>query len=277
MAHIDAATPLVYVSDQQNQAVIIFNAKTGAVLGQLAGVGMDWPQGIFVDQHHNLWVTNQDGHNVFEFPRGATSPSVTLDDSTGYPTDVTVCRNGTVYVTNNTNISNGTGSIEVYAKGSTSPTGELTNPNVAYEYFLTCDRKGNIFTTITNMYFTNDVVEFKKAQQSGWYDLNIPLNNAGAIKLDKAGNLLIDDQGANTLSEYTEAGQATGTSITLTGNVYDFAVSKNGALVGGADLLKGTAYAWSWPSGTQQGVTYVDPNQNPGTYGFAYDPPERIR
>ncbi|HEY2474605.1 MAG TPA: hypothetical protein VGI19_07350 [Candidatus Cybelea sp.] len=275
MAHIDAKMPLVYVSDQQNNAIIVFNAKSGAVVGQIMGNGLDFPQGIFVDEKHNLWVANQLLHDVLVFARGSTTPSETLDDSNGYAMDVTVCRNGTVYVTNNTSLSTGSGNIEVYAGGSTTPTGELIFPNLAYEYFLTCDRKGNIFSTITNLYFTNDVVEFKKGKQSGATDLNIPLNNVGAIKLDAAGNLLIDDQGTNTLTEYTEAGKATGKSIMLTGNVYDFAVTRSGARVGGADLLKGTAYAWSWPGGTQQSVDYVDPNQNPGPFGFAYDPPRK--
>jgi hypothetical protein len=279
MAHIDATTKLVYMGDQQNNEVIVFNERNGSVVGELMeSSGIVWPQGLFVDAKHNLWVVNGPGanSNVEVFPRGSTTAAETLSDPQADPAmDVTVCRDGTAYVTNNTNFSGGVGSIEVYAPGNTSPTGSLIFPNLAYEYFVTCDRKGNIFSTITNGYFTNDVIEFKGAQQSGATDLNISLNNPGAIKPDSSGNLLIDDQGSNTIAEYTEAGAPTGVSITLSGNVTDFAPARNGKFVGGSDLRKGAAFTWSWPGGTQRSLQYNDPNKYSSPFGFAFDPGQK--
>lgn len=279
MAHIDATAPLAYVGDQQNDEVVVFNQRTGKVVGEITETsGVVFPQGLFVDAEHNLWVVNGPGadSNVKVFPRGSTTATRTLSDPEGDPAmDVTVCHDGTAYVTNNTNFSIGSGSIEVYAPGSNSPTSSLVFPNVAYEYFVTCDTKGNLFSTITNQYFTNDVVEFKKAKQSGATDLNISLDNPGAIKPDIAGNLLIDDQGANTISEYTEAGTATGESITLSGNVTDFAVSRSGSVVGASDLRKGAAFVWSWPQGVKQTLQYTDPNKASAPFGFAYDPGQK--
>lgn len=279
MKRVPGNTPLVYLGDQQNDEIVVFDKSNATVVGEITEKsGIVFPQGLFVDAKHNLWVVNGPGSDsdVEVFPRGSTTASETLSDTEGDPAmDVTVCNDGTAYVTNNTNFSTGTGSIEVYPAGSTEPTSSLVYPNIAYEYFVTCDRKGNIFTTITNQYFTNDVVEFKKAQQSGATDLNISLNNPGAIKPDNARNLLIDDQGANTIAEYTESGSPTGKSITLSGNVTDFAATRSGKFVGGSDLRQGAAFAWSWPQGVKQTLDYVDPNKYSAPYGFAFDPGQK--
>lgn len=283
MAHVAATTPLVYIGDQRNNEIVVFNQRNGKVVGEITeSSGIVFPQGLFVDAKHNLWEVNGPGasSNVEVFPRGSTTASETLNDPEADPAlDVTVCRDGTAYVTNNTNFSTGTGSIEVYAAGSTNPTGSLVYPNIAYEYYITCDRKGNIFTDITNGYFTNDVVEFKKGKQSRAVDLNISItNNPGAIKPDSAGNLLIDDQSTSTstITEYTESGSPTGESITLSGNnVTDFAPSRKGTVVGGSDLFQGAAFVWSWPQGVKQSLDYVDPNKYSAPYGFAFDPNQK--
>ncbi|HEX3671567.1 MAG TPA: hypothetical protein VHT92_07690 [Candidatus Cybelea sp.] len=282
MAHVDSSTRLVYVGDDENNEIMVFNQKTGKVVGEITeSSGIADPQGLFVDASHNLWVVNGANggsiqYRILMFPRGSTTRGEVLSDpDASNPMDLTICRNGTTYVTNNENFSTGTGSIEVYAPGSTSPTGTLVFPNVAYEYFVTCDSRNNVFTDITNQYFSNDVVEFKKGKQSGATDLNVSLNNPGAIKVDNAGNLLIDDQGSNTIAEYTKAGSPTGASITLTGNVFDFAVSRSGAFVGGSDLYKGGAFVWSWPGGSEQSTQYVNPNPHSLNFGFAFDPGQR--
>ena len=123
MQAIDARTQLVYMSSWGTASVVDVLTMKGKQVGQIAN-GLAEPQGLFVDAKGSLWVAN--GSNVLVYPRGRLSPSTTLTDSVGDPTDVTVCPDGTAYVADlYDNSSSNHASIQVYAHGSTTPTGNL--------------------------------------------------------------------------------------------------------------------------------------------------------
>src|SRR5580704_3641334 len=138
MAHVDAQKALTYVSDQSYHADVIVFDRDAKQVGKITS-GLDVPAGIFVDRHHNLWVADDGGQNVLEYARGGTSPIKTLSDPNVYPNDVTICANGTVYVANHYGMSQISGNVVAYAKGSITPTRALSWPGQGIDEFITCD------------------------------------------------------------------------------------------------------------------------------------------
>jgi hypothetical protein len=260
-----AGAGLAYISDFLANAVTVFSVG-GTVQGQIGGLSN--PGGVVVDSKHNLWVANNGANTVLEFARGATTPSTTLSDPGG-PIDVTICRRGTVYVAG----SNST-SIEVYPKGSTSPARSLTFAGVQQNDGITCDAAGNVFVTVV-LSFHGGVVEFPGGKQGGATQLPITLSGPGGIKPDNAGNLLVDDQSAQTITEYTEAGAATGNAIHTASDCINFGVMRDSKIVGCAvyaasGISEGQSYAF--PAGTVR-QTYSSAFTLP--YGFAFDPGQK--
>jgi hypothetical protein len=251
MRAMKAGTPLVYMSSWGTGSVVEVLTMKGQQVGQIAN-GLSEPAGLFVDSKGSLWVA--DISNVLVYPHGGLSPSKTLTDPTGFPVDVTVCPNGTAYVADLYDSSNSNqSSVQVYAHGSTKPTGNLTYPNDFRNPYLTCDAAGNVFVAVLIGEYIGDgrVVEFPKGKQSGAKDLGITLQSPGGIKPDNAGNLLVNDLAAQTITEYAEDGSPTGQSIATGTQVGGIAVSENGRVVlGAADNLTGPYGAsWSFPGG----------------------------
>jgi hypothetical protein len=265
MKPLGAQPDLAYISDFLANDVTVFSVN-GSMQGQIAGLSN--PGGIVVDSKHNLWVANNGANDVLEFARGATSPSTTLSDPDG-PIDLTICGRGTMYVAG----SNST-SIAVYPKGSTSPARSLTYAGVQQNDGITCDAAGNVFVTVV-LSFHGGVVEFPGGKQGGATQLPITLSGPGGIKPDNAGNLLVDDQSAQTITEYTEAGAATGNAIHTASDCINFGVMRDSKIVGCAvyaasGISEGQSYAF--PAGTVR-QTYSSAFTLP--YGFAFDPGQK--
>ncbi|HEX3457619.1 MAG TPA: hypothetical protein VHR97_06640 [Candidatus Baltobacteraceae bacterium] len=116
-------TPLVYVSDDANNLIDVFD-RDGTLEYTITN-GVHAPVGMYVDARHNLWVANPGDNNVLVFPRGSMTPSTTLEDADQL-NDVAVCHDGTVFVAS----SNNAGGVAVYPRGHTTPTRRL-KPNRA--------------------------------------------------------------------------------------------------------------------------------------------------
>ncbi len=254
MQALGAQTHLVYMSSWGTASVVDVLTMTGKQVGQIAN-GLLEPQGLFVDAKGSLWVANLS--NVLVYPRGGLSPSKTLTDSVGDPTDVTVCPDGTAYVADlYDNSSSNHASIQVYAHGSTTPTGNLDYANDVRNPFLTCDAAGNVFVALSTSNYVGSglVVEFPHGKQKGAKDLGIVLQAPGGIKPDNAGNLLVTDLVSHTITEYTENGSPTGQSIATVTATEGIAVTMEGGIVLGATDTTQTGpvgISWSWPSGKQ--------------------------
>src|SRR5262249_49510153 len=129
-------------------AVLVYNVNH-KVLSRCGSIsGFSSPEGIFVDQHANLWVADSIGRKVYEFSPGHRSPASVLSDPHGQPADVAVDEaNGKVYVTDYVNDLDKTIAVEVYANGSTTPTATLNDPNVRNSSSVAVDRNGNVYAT----------------------------------------------------------------------------------------------------------------------------------
>jgi len=254
MQAIGARTQLLYMSSWGTASVVDVLTMKGKQVGQIAN-GLLGPEGLFVDKKGSLWVANES--NVLVYPRGGLSPSKTLTDSVGDPIDVTVCPDGTAYVADlYDNSSSNHASIQVYAHGSTTPTGSLDYANDFRNPFLTCDAAGNVFVALLTADSVGDglVVEFPLGKEKGAKDLGIVLQSVGGIKPDNAGNLLVTDLIAHTITEYTENGAPTGHSIATGTATEGIAVSRDGRIVLGATdtTQEGpVGVSWSFPGGKQ--------------------------
>jgi len=256
MQSIDAQTHLVYMSSWGTASVVDVLTMDGKQVGQITN-GLVEPEGIFVDQNGSLWVANVSGGNVVVYPHGGLSPSKTLTDPVGYPVDITVCPNGTAYVAdlydlNNTNHS----SVQVYPPGSTKPTRSLDYASDFRNPFLTCDAAGNVFvaTLVGQSAGDGRVIEFPLGKQAGAKDLGIVVQASAGIKPDNAGNLLVTDIIADTITEYTEDGSPTGQSFSTGSATQGIAVTRGGGVVLGATATIDQGpigVSWSFPSGKQ--------------------------
>ncbi|MBV8198050.1 MAG: hypothetical protein JO263_07940 [Candidatus Eremiobacteraeota bacterium] len=266
---------LVYITDatSSNAGFIDVFRMDGTKIRSITQ-GLYAPAGLFVDAGRHLWVANSLGGNILEFSKGAGSLLKTLDDSGGVPIDVTLCPNGTVYVSNYDSPNSNVGSIAVYAHGSTTSTRTLTWPGEFHSLFVTCDAAGNVYQSLiyTRSSGPGVFVVFPHGKQSHAKQLtSIVSQFPGGMRPDAAGNLLVVDQIAQTITEYTTAGKPTGLSIG-TSNITNIDVTHNGATVGGADNVDKEGKAWTWPGGTLS-RTYDDPKFTLfGPRGFAFDP-----
>jgi hypothetical protein len=253
MDPLGARTQLLYTSSGGTASVVDVLTMNGRQVGQITN-GLVFPWGLFVDAKGSLWVANFS--NVLVYSRGALSPSKTLADPVGYPVDVTVCPDGTAYVADYSDNSDGHASIQVYAPGGSTPTGKLDYAKDFENAFLTCDAAGNVFVALfTGQYLGEGlVVEFPLGKQKGAKDLGIVLQDPGGIKPDNAGNLLITDVALHTITEYTEKGSPTGKSIATGTATEGIAVTRKGTIVLGAtDTTQDgpVDISWSWPGGKQ--------------------------
>ena len=269
MIRPDARTRLAYISDTLANNVTVFDLN-GTMQGQIDG--LSYPGGLFVDSKHNLWVANGGANNVLEFARGATTPFNTLDDPGAGPLDVTMCPNGT-HLCRRLQLHRYRG-LSSTAASSPTRSSDLSREHSQNDA-LTCDAAGNVFATIV-VSFHGGVVEFPRGKQHGATQLPISLGGPGGIKPDNAGNLLVDDQSAQTITEYTEAGSPTGHSISTAFDCINFGVMKNSKVVGcpvyvAYKTSDGQSYAF--PGRHECVQTYSGSFMLP--YGFAFDPGQK--
>jgi hypothetical protein len=282
MHPLSAKSSLAYVADAYG-FVDVFNQKTGTLEGQIATT-YGQLAGIYVDKHHNVWVPSIGTSSIYEFARGGTTPIATLSDTAGVPYDITICPNGTRFVSNyqsndpparqNAHPDAARGSVEVFPPGATTPKRYLQYPDQLVGEFITCDKQNNVFTTLFYGASQSAVIEYAKGRGNGVM-LPISLAYVGGIKAEDNGDILVGDQAGHFIAEYTEAGAPTGLSIDTSaeGDVLQFAVNKSGTTIGAADSRDLQADTWSFPGGVA-GTPYTDPNFGYPN-GFAYDPPAK--
>lgn len=199
-------TALVYVTSYNNSVYIYDQTHNGKTpCGQITGVTN--PQGLFVDRHHNLWVAisgdcKNQFSSVLKFAPGNPNPIKTLQDSAGSAQDVAIDnKSGTVYVTNFFNYTKGcasgnNGVVEVYAHGSTSPTGTLSDPHMNYAFNDAVDNHGNLYVTYLELNGptgSGRIDEWNGGSGSPT-DLGITLQAPGGIQTTASGALLVCDQ-----------------------------------------------------------------------------------
>lgn len=252
VSHTGSA-PIIYVAETFADQVQVFD-QAGKGQAPIATIdeGLLQPEGMFVTPDEDLYVANLAGQDVAVFHKGATAPYETLTDSSEQPVDVAVDTNGTVYVTNyeDTNNDIGSGSISVYAGGSTTPTSTLSIPGNAYVEDCTLDKTHDLYVGYridSNGKWA--IAKFNNGTGTP-HTTAFKIAGAGGMQFDAAQNLAVIDV-VNTDIAIYKTGMANPIQTIFVGNGVDgVAFNGGGNHVYAANPNALTIYEYAFPSGT---------------------------
>ena len=128
---------LLYISDPYDNKVNVYLQK-GHNQSPIGHIAVNYPTGLAVAHDGDLFVASPLDGVVLAYHKGKTKPYATLT-GTSNAGGVAVDGAGNVYV------ANGTGAINVYARGSTTPTSTLTDGNIYFVYNIAVDGAGDLF------------------------------------------------------------------------------------------------------------------------------------
>jgi len=121
---------LLFVSDNENNRISVYNAASKTQnpppLRTITN-GIVGPNGLATDKTGNLYVANYVSGTVTIYAPNASTPKTTLSNGLNGPFDVKVDGFGNVYVANDP-LSGAAPFIQLYPKGSTTPTYTWTAP-----------------------------------------------------------------------------------------------------------------------------------------------------
>ena len=138
-----ARRQLLYVSDISTDDVNVYLYASGTQIGALTG--FNEPQGECVDNSGDVYITNTESSDIFEYAYGAASPKKTLVDPGQYPVGCSYDANtGELAVSNILSVGSGPGSVSLYAKAKGSPK-IVASPSFKGVFFLGYDSKDNLF------------------------------------------------------------------------------------------------------------------------------------
>lgn len=174
---------------------IVFEFPAGSAIPSAAlsaknGIGR--VKAIAVDKNGMLYVANQKpalshfATNIVEFPKGATTPSVTITGGVAVPSGLGVDGSGNVYLVDS-------GSIEIYGPGAqTAPSKRITDPTLIQPEGIAVDSAGDFYVSDTNT-GNPQIAYFSSGSTSTTNSLTDPTlanwNSLGALTLDPSGNL----------------------------------------------------------------------------------------
>lgn len=155
--------------------------------------GLSNPDALFVDKRLYLYAANIGTSTISVYKPGGTSPSLTIDKGLFSPRGITVDQNGVVYC------ANAGGTITEYPQGQTAPSRTLSL-KVAPEY-LAIDSAGNLYVSYLGAYRKSGVMEFRPGARHG-KDLGLDIGSAGALEVDRSGNIIIIDAASSTIDVF---------------------------------------------------------------------------
>jgi len=240
---------LVYVSDNNDNLVDIFDARgqNQQPIGQITS-GISGPYGAATDESGNLYVANSN-NTLTVYPPGSTSPSVTYTQGLSLPIGVVVHGDGRVYVGNLDGLN-----VVEYPKGSTTPDRTISFSSLEGNspFGLALDSSGNLF--VAALGFPNAQAYEVPRKSSTPQDLGInTIVVMHGIAIDRAGNVLIANQGGASVEIFPPG--STSPSMTITdGLEQPLLIALNNKqsrlYVGDAGITgNGTVRVYSYPAG----------------------------
>ena len=285
-----ARNGLIYVADYTNSAVHIYPAKgkNQQEVGLITGVPI--VEYLNVDRWHNLYVVEFVAGKVLVYPRGATSPSLTLTVPSGaFPNSVAISHAGEVAIGEFQ-----TNGINFYHKGAETPFNTVKpSPEFGSAGFCAYDAKGNLYvigSAASRASHIGEIVGGGKGTKIVDLGVNTGITNAKGIQVDKQGNVaVVGDSG--TLNLYAPASNTLLSTSHLryqlsgpnpNGGFSLLATGKK-LYVASAILNKqnlGQAFEYNYPAGgpVRNTITVENPPSGQGqtaVTGVAVDPPER--
>jgi hypothetical protein len=184
----DAKKRLLYVSLTQLSLVDVYSIPKYSLVGEISD-GLQAPEGMATDEKGNLYVTNLTAKTVTVYPKGSTSPSLTLRESNS-PVDVAITKKNYVLV------GDISGGVDVYPPKATAPSARLTYSDLVQVGGVAVDAHNNVYVAGYTSQSTPIVVEFAHLGPTG-ANLNLTgLVSPAGVLVDKHGNLAVSD---NTL------------------------------------------------------------------------------
>jgi hypothetical protein len=252
---------LLYVSDYNNSIVQVFNYPSQGTQNPPAGTltGFENPQGECVDKSNNVYITNTTAENVLVYAWGASSPSMTLNNSGEYPVGCSVDpTTGNVAVSDIFSPTTGLGAVTVFPSGSTNGT-TYTEPGGLLEcFFIGYMPNGDLYVDGFSSFGFG--MAYLPAGSSSWSAVSFSgatINFPGGVQTDGT-NLDVGDQSGSGGYSVIHQCSASGNTVTCgsgaTGlqsstDVVQYFIKRGIKGVIGPDASTGNANTWAYPAG----------------------------
>jgi DNA-binding beta-propeller fold protein YncE len=183
---------VLYVDDAGKQTVDIFKngswKKLGGITGGIGDIDLNW-----VDSKGNFYFAQFSPGDIVEYPLGASAPSFTYDSKMEFPVDVATDRAGNVY-----EVDEQTSSVNEYAQHSNTISVSCGNGGALF-LSEAIDSSGDVFVGV-EIGARGRIVEYVGGL-NGCHatQLGVALNFPGGMALDKKGDIVICDQGNNSV------------------------------------------------------------------------------
>jgi hypothetical protein len=188
-----ASTPnsLLYITDVGADAVYVYSYPHGRLVDTLKGFNS--PVRDCSDTSGNVYITNTESEEILEFAHGGRQAIATLRDPGYLPWDCSVDpTSGALAATGYGTSSSNTGSVAIFAPGSSLPTIYHARGVQAY-LFCTYDNQGNLFVDGLNYKYGFVLIELRKgAQEFERIEIHQRFGSWGGVQWD-GKNLAIGD------------------------------------------------------------------------------------
>jgi len=138
---VKRAPRLLFISDDSTQDVYIFTMPAMQLKGTLTGFNA--PQGMCTDKQGNIWIVNTGTAQGLKYSRTGKQLG-SVSDPSGTPVGCAVNPTNGDLALSDILGSSGAGGIEIYHKGSGSPT-RYSNPSQFEYFFPAYDTDGNLY------------------------------------------------------------------------------------------------------------------------------------
>jgi hypothetical protein len=258
---------LVFFANSKNNDIEVYQRTNNHIVGHIAGLKK--PIGLAVDNEELLYVANSGASNIPVYTIPYTgAPTETLDDSGFVPHGVAISADGTVAVTNACSTANkcpeGSGSIQFYAKGSTTPCSTILTPDYDTVAFGAFDKAGEFYFDgpVRKKVMVSIVQGGCAAASYNMLAADYAIKAPGSMQFGPHGNLSIIDPTSETIDTFAATtDQLTKVSVTtLNGNFVisptAFALTGSGKTVFTVNTGGGSAQKFQFPEGGDPQVTF---------------------
>jgi DNA-binding beta-propeller fold protein YncE len=197
---------LLYISDIGTNDVYVYSYPKLRLEGTLTGFAT--PYGECVDKAGDVFITNFETQQIFEYAHGGTKPIATLNDSGYYPSGCSIDpTTGNLAVANYSNSDSVRGNVAIYVGAAGAPAAYYTD-DLMYEMFLcSYDNNGDLFVDGEQIGSSGFVLAELARRQHAMTDifLNQSIGELSGVQWD-GRHLVIGDGTAETLYQFNISG-----------------------------------------------------------------------
>jgi hypothetical protein len=212
LAEAKSDSELLYVTDAQSNQVSVVKLPQGKLVGTLDG--FNGPSGECTDSGGDVFITDTEAAQIWEYAHGAKSPKNILEDPTYYPIGCSVDhKTGNLAVTNEIGDS-GPGNLAVYAKAAGKPK-YYSDPTITQFGFCAYDGAGNLYTGGGISGDNNLFAELPKGQNKFVnVTLNADVSGLSPMRWDGEDLAILDGEPGSLIYRFKMSGH-TGTAVGL--------------------------------------------------------------